>query len=274
MRTPRLAWLPLILLSLATCLNAPAEAQRYRYGNDRYGSDGRDGPSRHIAGKFDYYALVLSWSPTYCASAEDSRDDPQCNRRDGRRYAFVLHGLWPQYERGYPLSCPVRGKPFVPRPVIDSMLDIMPSPRLVIHEYRAHGTCSGLEPAGYYTFARQLFGKIKVPQRYINPFESQFVGPDEIADEFLRANPDLRPDMLAVSCGGPGNRLREVRFCFGKDGAPRPCGRNEDQRKMCSAQRMFVPPVRSTHTGPDAPRDRPENSPLPGPRVTPNARSL
>ena len=64
--------------------------------------------------------------------------------------------------------------------------------------------------------------------------------------DLIRANPGLKPENFAIACGGPGNRLKEVRFCFSKDGQPRACGANEDQRKLCSASRMFVPPVRST----------------------------
>jgi ribonuclease T2 len=88
--------------------------------------------------------------------------------------------------------------------------------------------------------------------------------------EFLSANPQLKPDMIAVQCGGPGNRLREVRICFDKGGNFRSCGPNENQAKLCSADRMYVPPVR---TGGDAtPRNRaapPRNNGkdlLPGPR--------
>ena len=53
-------------------------------------------------GEFDYYALALSWSPSYCAT-NGGRDPNQCG--SGRRLGFVLHGLWPQYEKGYPQSC-------------------------------------------------------------------------------------------------------------------------------------------------------------------------
>ena len=182
----------------------------------------------------------------------------------------MLHGLWPQYERGFPDTCFTARRPFVPQPLIDSMLDIMPSPKLVIHEYRKHGTCSGLDPAGYFAIARKLFQRIKVPADYVNPFENRMVGINEIEDQFIAANPDLKPDMIAVSCGGTGNRLREIRICFTKAGELRKCGGNEDQRKMCSASRMFVPPVRATKLDPDKPSDRQESkSPLPMPRVIP-----
>ena len=226
-------------------------------------------------GEFDYYTLVLSWSPTHCSEPEARDDHLQCKRRDGRRYAFVLHGLWPQYERGYPERCRTRKRPYVPRPVIDGMLDIMPSRRLIIHEYRKHGTCSGLKPAAYYETARKLFRSITIPKRYINPFESQFVSRSDLVADFLDVNPALDRDMMAVSCRGSGNRLREIRICFTKDGAPRACGANENQRSLCRALRLFVPPVRSTARGADSPVQRQKaapKSPLPGPRVIPSPR--
>jgi ribonuclease T2 len=200
----------------------------------------------NVPGEFDYYTLVMSWSPTHCATPEGERDSQQCGRRDGRRYAFVLHGLWPQYESGYPESCRTKMRPYVPENVIDSMLDIMPSRRLVIHEYRTHGTCSGLDPRGYYELSRRLFEKVRIPSRYINPYEAQFVTPRDLVSELLDANPDLDADMIAVNCGGPGNKLRDIRVCFGKNGAYRACGGNENQERLCRSDRTYVPPVRST----------------------------
>jgi ribonuclease T2 len=268
-----------VLAAALVCWAHTADAQRSGY--DRYDRGDSYSGERNVAGQFDYYALVLSWSPTYCASPENADDGHQCNRRDGRRYAFVLHGLWPQYERGYPESCRTRKRPYVPQNIIDGMLDIMPSPRLVIHEYRKHGTCSGLNPASYFALSRRLFETIRIPERYRNPFETQFVSPENLASEFLKENPNLRPDMLAISCAGPGNRLREIRICMTRDGQPRACGRNENQRKMCSARSMYVPPVRSTRDGPDTGRHAPRSneqdrnpSPLPGPRLIESPRAL
>ncbi len=212
----------------------------------------------NIAGQFDYYALILSWSPTHCSTESSNFDDQQCNRGDGKRYSFVLHGLWPQYEKGYPSDCRINRRPYVPQPLIDKMLDIMPAPGLIIHEYKKHGTCSGLEPQAYFGEARKLFQSVKVPERYKNPFEAQFVSPGELAAEFAKANPGLKPGSIAIACGGAGNRLKEIHFCFGKDGQSRACGGNENPRRMCSAERMYVPPVRSTarledNTGREAP---------------------
>ena len=209
-------------------------------------SDNNDGGGQaNVPGQFDYYALVLSWSPSYC-SDEGRDNDTQCNRRDGRRYSFVLHGLWPQYESGYPSNCRTARRPFVPDPVINSMLDIMPSRGLVIHEYRTHGTCSGMDPVHYFDMATRLFNSINIPDRFRNPFESQVVSAEDVKRDFLRANPGFRPDMISVVCGGAGGMLKEVRLCLSKDGKPRGCGQNETRRNLCRANQVFVPPARST----------------------------
>ena len=201
---------------------------------------------RNEAGEFDYYVLALSWSPTHCIEVGDERRDPQCDRRrNGRPYAFVLHGLWPQYERGWPQECRSGDRGWVPGPVADRMLDIMPSKRLVFYQYRKHGTCSGLGVDGYFKLSRQLYEKVKIPPRFVNVSDDRMtVGVGELIDDFLQANPGLGPDMMSVQCGGAGNRLKEVRICLTKSGEFRACGRNEDQRRLCSAERMYVPPVR------------------------------
>ncbi len=264
------------VLACSAALPAPTSAQ-YRDRNDFYEQrpDRREdaGQQRNVAGEFDYYSLVLSWSPSHCAEA--TGDELQCNRRDGRRFNFVLHGLWPQYERGWPQDCRTARRPFVPQPLIDSMLDIMPSQRLVIHEYRKHGTCSGLSPDGYFALSRRLFKSIVIPQDFRNPFEQQTIEPRELANALMRANPGLKQENFGIVCGGPGNRLKEIRICYTKDAKLRTCGANENPRKLCSASRMLVPPVRSTvrdDAMPQAPR-RFEN-PLPGPRMDGAGRGI
>lgn len=234
-----------VLWMLTALLLAPVPAvAQYGTGPGGRAPYERRDQERNVPGRFDYYALVLSWSPTYCASLPRNSYDPQCHRRDGRRYAFVLHGLWPQHERGWPENCRTRQRPFVPQPLIDSMLDIMPSSRLVIHEYRKHGTCSGLTPEGYYGLSRRLYNSVTIPPRFVMPNSDFTISPEAVVRAFVDVNPALKPDMMAVSCGGPGNRLREVRICFSREGAPTRCGRNEDQKRLCRASSMYVPPVR------------------------------
>ena len=210
--------------------------------------------ARDPAGVFDYYLLALSWSPSYCA-ASGARGDRQC----ARRFAFVLHGLWPQFERGWPQDCQSPDHGFVPFRVAVGMRDIMPSDRLVFHTYRKHGTCSGLGVDGYFALARRLYEKVAIPPRFRNLVDERFmISPGELVGEFLRSNPELRSDMIAVSCAGPGHRLREVRICFDKGGNFRACGANENQRRLCSAARMYVPPLRLSHApGLSGRRDEP-----------------
>jgi ribonuclease T2 len=227
---------------LATSAAVP-QRERSDAQNDSRTADRGD---RNQAGAFDYYVLALSWSPTYCVERRGNSYEPQCDARSGRPYAFVLHGLWPQHERGWPENCRSSDRGWVPGPVAERMLDIMPSKRLVFNEYRKHGTCSGLGVDGYFDLARQLHDKVKIPPRFVRVADDRLlVSPGELVDDFLAANPDLKPDMMAVQCGGSGNRLREVRICFDKGGNFRACGRNENQRRLCSANRMYVPPVRT-----------------------------
>lgn len=228
-----------------------------------------------VAGRFDYYVLSLSWSPTYCAEQARAADDDQCRPRRERPFAFVLHGLWPQYERGFPEFCATRERPFVPQSVIDRMLDVMPARALIIHEYRKHGTCSGLDPNTYFAAARRLYEAVKIPQRFVNTDRDLVVEKQAVVDEFVAANPGLRPEHVAVTCGGAGNRLREVRICLTREGAFRPCGGNENPDRLCRSPRVYMPPVRYGGTRPDrAPLSpRPGEGILPGP-VAPGVRNL
>jgi ribonuclease T2 len=259
--------------------DALAQRPPYRERPESYNRDyGERSGGRGEPGVFDYYLLSLSWSPTYCAETGERRNDPQCTRT-GRPYAFVLHGLWPQHERGWPSNCRSSDRGWVPRPVADRMLDIMPSKRLVFHEYRTHGTCSGLGVDAYFDLARQLYERIKIPKRFVNlTDERMMVSPGEVIAEFVSVNPGLKPDMIVVQCGRTGNRLKEVRICLDKGGEFRTCGRNENQHRLCSADRMYVPPVRlggeraapdrpaPDRGGPDPRAPIPRDDMLPGPR--------
>jgi ribonuclease T2 len=229
-----------VLLALAA---SQAAAQFLAPGrhNPRGEPGGRDRP-----GDFAYYVLVLSWSPSYCAGPRGRRFEPQCERGGERRpFGFVLHGLWPQSDRGWPQNCSSADRGWVPEAVARRMLDIMPSKPLIFHEYRTHGTCTGLGAAGYFALVRKLFAKITIPERYRDPSDPRLmVGPDELSSEFMAANPGLEPGMIAVTCGGPGPRLQDVRICLSRAGAFRRCGPNEAQHELCAAPRMFVPALR------------------------------
>ena len=263
LRPRQLLRLAAALIVLAATGDALAQGVPYRERPDGYRRDW--GNAEHRAGVFDYYVLALSWSPTYCAQVRETRLEPQCQAGGERPYAFVLHGLWPQYQRGWPEYCRSPDRGYVPRGIANRMLDIMPSDKLIFNEYRKHGTCSGLGVEGYFALARRLYDKIVIPPRFVGLTDERLMlSPAELVRDFVDANPGLSPDMLAIECGGPGQRLREVRICFDRAGAFRACGGNEHARRSCSANRMYVPPVRASPSGaspPTAPREI-----LPGPR--------
>jgi ribonuclease T2 len=202
------------------------------------GSDSH-GYVRGKPGEFDYYALVLGWAPTYCRGEGKLRHDAECDAHVP--HAFVLHGLWPQYAKGWPEDCPTGTHRWVPNSVIEDMRDLMPNKNLVIHEYRVHGTCSGLDPVQFFGVARELYERINVPDAFRAPTAPSSLSADEIEREFIAANPWLKPDMMAVSCRGPN--LLDIRVCFGRDLFPQACGANEDEKRLCPASTIVVPPL-------------------------------
>jgi ribonuclease T2 len=191
-------------------------------------------------GQFDYYVLALSWSPSYCEARQDrSRNrgpDRQCS---GRPFSFVVHGLWPQYERGFPSYCQVPA-PRLDRTIVGSMLDLMPSPRLIFHEWDQHGTCSGLPPRTYFENVRKARAVVKIPPEYLELDGSITVAPGEVTDAFVKANPGLSRAAISVSCDRKW--LTEVRVCLGKDFSFRDC--TEVRRHACRLDKARMPSVR------------------------------
>jgi ribonuclease T2 len=55
------------------------------------------------AGQFDYYVMALSWSPNWCELEGDAKGSDQCAAHHD--HGWILHGLWPQYHRGFPSYC-------------------------------------------------------------------------------------------------------------------------------------------------------------------------
>jgi ribonuclease T2 len=192
--------------------------------------------SADVPGDFAYYVLSLSWSPAFCLSAPG---DAQCN--GSRRYGFIVHGLWPQNETGWPEYCDVHRA--VPDDVVQRVAELMPARGLVYHEWSAHGTCSGLEPAEYFALVRRAFSSLAIPRELSNPTQATEQSPASVAAAFLHANPRLGPQSVVVTCSGQGApRLREVRVCLGRDLAPRACS-TDAVHEACRAPQVIIPPI-------------------------------
>jgi ribonuclease T2 len=191
-------------------------------------------------GRFDYYVLALSWSPSYCAAAAERGRGRAAEQQCGTRpYAFVVHGLWPQYERGYPENCQVP-PPRLARNIVSEMLDLMPSPRLIYHEWDAHGTCSGQDPRTYFATIRKARAKVTIPDEYAHLRGYITVTPGEVESAFLRVNQGLPRSGIVVTCNR--RRLSEIRVCLTRDLQFRDCSSGE--RSACRRDRIVMPPVR------------------------------
>ncbi len=186
-------------------------------------------------GDFDFYVLSLSWSPGFCATGGRARS--QC--ASGANLGFVVHGLWPQYEHGFPSDCAAGAYPS--RIAVQSAQGLYPDDGLARHEWRRHGTCSGKSPTDYYADVRRAHDAVSIPSPFQSAQQQQTWTPVDIERAFVAANPGLKPGMLAVACRS--GVLEEVRICFSKDlRAFQACP--EVAHSDCRGPALSVPPVR------------------------------
>lgn len=187
-----------------------------------------------IPGDFDYWLIALSWSPSWCEFNPGNRE--QCGNRG---FGFVLHGLWPQYERGGgPRDC--RSRTRVPERTIDRSMGFMPSRGLVIHEWRTHGSCTTLDPDDYFGLADQAFASVRIPPALRAPRSPPQLSARDVSSAFADANPGLASNAVQVVC--TGKQLSEVRICVDADLSTRACGKLS--RSRCPAGVLRIPSVR------------------------------
>lgn len=210
--------------SLLMLLIIPSNAQGERRG----------GPP----GNFDFYVLALSWSSGFCANTGDQQGRSQCATGSGT--GFTVHGLWPQFERGFPSECGPAGRS--PSQIaLQKTRGVFPEEGLARYEWRKHGTCSGKSPSDYFDDVKETRARIIIPHPFEKPKSAQNWAPSDITRAFVAANPGLRADMFAVIC----NRdvLEEIRICFSKDlRGFQSCP--EVARRGCRTREISVPPVR------------------------------
>ncbi len=189
------------------------------------------------AGEFDYYVLALSWSPTWCALEGDARDSPQCHPRED--FGWVLHGLWPQFHRGWPSFCNTAERN-PPRALTESMADIMGTSGLAWYQWKKHGRCSGLSSEAYYALSRRAYEGITRPEVFRKLTRPVTLPASVVEQAFLKANPALEPDMITITCRD--GLIQEARICLSKTLDPVPCG--QDTVRDCSLNDARLDPVR------------------------------
>ncbi len=178
----------------------------------RADAGGRDvGP--RPPGRFDYYVLSLSWVPGFCAT---HRGQPsECATRQGS----ALHGLWPQLNGGdQPSDCQTLQ---LARGDIERYGGLFASRSLAAHEWRRHGTCSGLSPAAYFALAARDVRRIRIPDADGPGAVLRARDAEAVKSAFAAANPGLSPrGMATVAYRG---MVAEVDICLTKAGDFRPC---------------------------------------------------
>ena len=164
-------------------------------------------------GDFDFYVLALSWSPGFCELDGDrTRNREQCGEGSGLR--FVVHGLWPQNERGYPSDCGPAGRS-TSRIAMEQAEGVFPTEGLARYQWRKHGTCTGSSPSDYFRDVRRAREKVVIPPALAKADRDQSWTAIDLERAFAAANPGLRPDMMSVAC--KRGVLQEVKICFTRD---------------------------------------------------------
>ncbi|MBY6135952.1 ribonuclease T2 [Leisingera sp. XS_AS12] len=207
------------LIALLACLAAPAAAEG------------------EPAGEFDYYVLALSWSPNWCAQEGDARKADQCHPRHD--HGWTLHGLWPQFHRGWPSYCRTAVAP-PSRAMSRDMADIMGSPGLAWHQWKKHGTCAGLSAQAYYALMREAYNRITRPAIFRKLTKPVTLPASLVEEAFLQANPALTRDSVTITCRD--GAIQEARICLSKSLEPVPCGR--DVIRDCTLENARFAPIR------------------------------
>jgi ribonuclease T2 len=213
----------LLSVLLASCTNQPSPQNPVR-------AQRRAAPSPRAASalgqNFDYYLLNLSWSPEFCHSHPS---DIQCAQHS----TFVLHGLWPENNNGsYPANCSA-----APGPSDASQYsDIYPDSGLLAHEWRTHGTCSGLTPDAFFQLARKALHSVAIPDTLANINRQISLPPARILGMFTEANPAIPATSLTLTCGN--NYLTAVEVCLDKSLRPVACS----GIRSCRANTVRIPP--------------------------------
>lgn len=187
---------------------------------------------------FDFYVLALSWSPTFCDSEAAGRNREQCG--EDKDFGWVVHGLWPQNENGWPENCPTPEGSRVPERIGRTVMDIMPSMGLIGHQWRKHGSCSGLGMSDYFKLVRQAHDAIRIPPELSGLESESRTSPQAVEAAFIRSNPGLTRSAVAVTCDR--ERVDEVRICLDRSLGFRACP--EVDSRSCRRSDITIPPLR------------------------------
>ena len=197
------------LICLVTCIFCLLALGLSAYGRKR---------SIRSTNSFDYYLLVLSYAPDFCDEPGGNKDPRECGA--GKKIGFVVHGLWPQSLAGRgPESC--GGSP-VSNSIVQLMLNYIPTPSLIQHEWTTHGTCTGLNASDYFALVRKARDAVTIPKDLAQPATDLSLSPSQIETDFAGANSSYAKGAFRTSCYNNAE-LQEARICLTKGLASMAC---------------------------------------------------
>jgi ribonuclease T2 len=216
--------LALLLVPLIACQSHTAPTPES--GTPAPGTAANRPQATHAGANFDFYLLSLSWSPEFCHSHPSAAE---CAAHS----TFVMHGLWPQNNDGtYPKNCSNAPGPADP----SQYSDIYPERGLLEHEWKTHGSCSGLSADEYFSAGRKAFHSVVIPPKLSGLTSQISLPPGQILGLFSASNPQIPLSALAMSCGN--NYLTAVEVCLDKSLQPIACS----SVRSCRANTVRIPP--------------------------------
>ena len=218
----RAVWVgPLIFGLLSGTAHAQAYQCRAPQGPLAIPDIAPDGPERRMA--ISGYTLALSWSPEFCRQRSTQGAHRQQCSGAGGRFGFVVHGLWPEGAAGrWPQWCAARRK--LSANTARAHLCMMPSTRLMAHEWAKHGSCMVRTPESYLKVTAILWNSLHLPDLdRLSRQDGLTAG--TIRQAFAEANGrHWTPAMVGIDTSRNG-WLEELRLCYGRDFMPKACER-------------------------------------------------
>lgn len=166
----------------------------------------------NAVGQFDYYVLDMVPGAEFCQLVKDV--GVGCQPQKG----FVVHGLWPQNRNDtWPQFCSRTSA----GTDLHQSVDITPDMTLLQHEWDKHGTCTGLDGAGYFAAAHQARAQVTVPHELLTTTSNRTFTPLFLLNMFYIVNPAMPPGSFSLSCRE--GKLTAVEACFDKSLQPIAC---------------------------------------------------
>ena len=190
--------------------------------NGSAASDDEQQCDANVAGQFAYYKLAISRSKEWCIANRKNHYD-QCSLE------YTVHGLWPQCQTGYPQNCRVDFGVRSDYVNYKKLSKVIPSKYLIKHEWKKHGTCSGLKRSQYFAKAMEFWSSLHRPT--VKPGKYTY---QQLVKLWLQKNPKLTSESIELACDEESRKPRaddrtldEIRICFSKDGQFTRCRQRE-----------------------------------------------